>query len=154
MNTYGVQWDTTGQLPFPAPLQARYANGKYRSKLEYVRGLVYIDVLGNLPNGASWLDVENGDATPQDVPRWLDERAPFGEGGIYCNRANIGQVEEAAGDREHLLWVSTLDGTMDFTLPSGHGHLVAIQLYPQAMLGFHADLSVVVDQGYWDAHHA
>ncbi len=154
MQVYGFQWDSTDTLPFTPSLQARYANGKYRSALHYGKGSVFIDVTGGLPNGAMWLDVEAGDATVADVPGWLDERARFGEGGIYCNRSTLEAVELAAGDRPHLLWVATLDGTTDIAQPPGAGHLVAVQAFGAEMLPVHADLSIVIDAAYWEAHHA
>jgi hypothetical protein len=149
---HGIQWDSTDTLPFTPQLQALYANGKFRAPLRYGRGHVFIDVTGGIPNGAMWLDVENGDASVSDVPGWLDERARFGEGGIYCNRSNAEAVELAAGERPHLLWLATLDGTIDVTLPPGHGHLVAVQAFGADMLPFHADMSLVVDAAYWEKH--
>ena len=158
-HVYGFQWDSTDTLPFtPTPgkpcIFAQYANGKFRSPLHYGKGHVFIDVTGGLPNGAMWLDVEKGDATVADVPGWLDARAKFGEGGIYCDRSVLPEVEAAAGDRPHLLWVATLDGTVDVALPAGHGQLVAVQAFGEDYLPFHADLSLVLDAGYWDAHHS
>jgi hypothetical protein len=150
----GFQWDSTDVLPFVPALQAQYANGKFRAPLKYGKGRVFIDVTGGLPNGAMWLDVERGDATVADVPGWLDERARYGEGGIYCNRDTLPAVEQAAGDRPHLLWIGTLDGTIDIPLPPGTGHLVAVQAFPAPWLPVHADLSVVVDPGYWATHAA
>lgn len=152
MQIYGFQWDSTDTLPFTPTLQALYANGRYRSPLHYGPGKVFIDVTGGLPNGAMWLDVERGDASAADVPGWLDERARYGEGGIYCNRDTLPSVEAAAGDRPHWLWVATLDGTLDVPLPPGAGHLVAVQAFPATWLPVHADLSVVTDAAYWQAH--
>jgi hypothetical protein len=151
---HGLQWDSTDILPFKPQLAALYANGIYRAPLHYGRGRVYIDVTGGLPNGAMWLDVERFDASVSDVPGWLDERARYGEGGIYCNRDTLPSVELAAGERPHLLWVATLDGTVDITLPEGHGQLVAVQAFPAGWLPVEADLSIVIDPGYWEAHHA
>ena len=152
---HGFQWDSTDVLPFVPQLAALYANGKFRAPLDYGRGKVFVDVTGGLPNGAMWLDVERGDASVSDVPGWLDDRARYGEGGIYCNRDTLPSVELAAGDRPHLLWVATLDGTTDVSLPEpGVGRLVAVQAFPATWLPGHADLSVVVAAAYWEAHHA
>lgn len=148
----GFQWDSADVLPFIPQLAALYANGKFRAPLDYARGKVFIDVTGGLPNGAMWLDVEKGDATIADVPGWLDERARYGEGGIYCTRDSLPSVELAAGDRPHLSWVATLDGTLDIAMPPGSGRLVAVQAFPASWLPVHADLSAVTDAGYWDAH--
>jgi hypothetical protein len=66
---------------------------------------------------AAIIDVENGAASPADVPAFLRERRSlFGETGIaYVNRANYQDVKalvDAAG-LDCLYWVATLDGTMD-----------------------------------------
>lgn len=150
---HGFQWDSTDTLPFVPALQAFYANGRFRAPLKFGPGRVFIDVTGGMPNAAMWLDVERFDASVADVPGWLDERARFGEGGIYCNRDTLPAVEEAAGARPHWLWIATLDGTLEVQLPSGgHGTLVAVQAFPASWLPVHADLSVVVDAAYWLKH--
>jgi hypothetical protein len=154
---YGFQWDSVDVLPFSPALQAKYVNGKYAARVQYQRGLVWVDVLGSAPNAARWLDVEPGCADVAQVPGWLEERARHvgaPDGGIYCARDDLAAVELAAGDRPHDLWVATLDGTIDITLPPGSGHLVAVQAFPSSWLPVHADLSIVTDAAYWDAHHA
>jgi hypothetical protein len=57
-------------------------------------------------------------------------------------------VNVAAAGRPHLLWVATLDGTVDVVVPIS-GRLVAVQAFPASMTGMNADLSVVVDEAYW-----
>lgn len=152
MRIYGVQFDSVAPLPFKARLQALYINGRFAVKPDYGPGRVYIDVNGTDPRGAFWRDIEKGDGTPAGVPGWLDERraAGLGAGGIYCDRDNLPAVEAAAGARPHLLWVATLDGTMNIGPVPGAGVLAAVQVFPAVMLGFNADLSVVVDPGYWE----
>jgi hypothetical protein len=156
MQVFGLMWDSAaGDFPDRARLRALYLNGAYATRPpRYRRGLVWIDVTGADPAGASWLDVERGDATPGHVAAWLDEREKSGggHGGIYCDRSSLHAVELAAGDRPHLLWVATLDGTADPGPVPGGGRLVAVQDYPASMVGMDADLSIVVDQAYWLAH--
>ena len=156
MQVFGLQWDSAaGDFPDRARLKALYVNGAYATRpVKYRRGLIWIDVLGSAPESAFWLDVERGDATPAQVPGWLDEREKSGGGvgGVYCDRSALAAVEAAAGDRPHLLWVATLDGTASVTLPGGTGRLAAVQDYPASMVGLDADLSIVVDQDYWLAH--
>jgi hypothetical protein len=158
MQVYGLQWDSAaGDFPPRARLKALYVNGAFATRpVKYRRGLIWIDVTGADPAGAYWLDVERGDATPAQVPGWLDARknhvGDYGSAGIYCNRSTLPAVQEAAGDRPHALWVATLDGTASVTLPDAHGRLVAIQDYPASMVGLDADISIVVDQAYWTAH--
>jgi hypothetical protein len=157
MTIYGVQFDTISPLPFVPALQAFYVNGAYaHHPVTYGRGRVWIDVNGSDPKEAFWLDVEKGDATPGQVPGWLDVRkaAGLGNGGIYCDRSALPDVIRSASGRGFSLWLATLDGTIpDMTLPATVT-LCAVQSIPAAMLGFNADLSMVVNEAYWHDRHA
>jgi len=158
---FGIQYDSTGPLPFvSAAIVAKYINGSFAQRpVHFGRGFVWIDVNGSEPGDAHWLDVERGDAAPGMVPRWLHERRQrTGDpGGIYCNRSTLPAVLEAAGNVPFELWLATLDGTV---FPEELGHLpstvrpVLVQAFPAALTGFHADLSMVIDQRYWDTRHA
>jgi len=153
----GLQFDSTDHLPFTPKLQAFYINGRFAVPPRYGRGRVYIDVTGAAPRGAMWLDVEKGDATPDRVPGWLDERhaAGLGWGGIYVNRGQLAAVEAAASHRPHLLWVATLDGTLDIAPVPGIGVLTLVQAFPAEMVGgINVDVSAVVDRDYWLRHAA
>jgi len=156
MTIYGLQFDTTGGLPFTPALQAFYVNGDYATPPRYGPGRVYIDVLGTAPRGAFWLDVERGDATPAAVPGWLDARqeAGLGAGGIYCNRSSYPDVVQAADGRPFSLWLATLDGTVDVVVTPPNVSLVAVQAFPAAMVGPNADVSVVVNEAYWTGRAA
>lgn len=148
---YGLQFDAVKPLGFTPALQLLYINGIGAVTPDYGRGRVYIDVTAAAPQAAFWLDVERFDATVEDIPGWLDRRraATGQQGGIYCTRDTLPAVEQAAGDRPHLLGVATLDGTTDITPPPGIGVLAYVQAFPAAMLGIAADLSIVVDRDYW-----
>lgn len=151
MTVYGTMWDSaSGAYPKGAALCAYYANGRYARPLSYGPGKVWIDVLANAPTKALFLDVETGDATPADVPGWLDARrkAGLGIGGVYCDQANLPAVEKAAASRPHLLWIAT-PGNPAPELPKVSGQIVAYQVFTAAMLGFDADESEVVDAGWW-----
>lgn len=156
MSICGTMWDSaSGTFPPGAALCALYVNGAFAVRpVIYGRGRVWIDVTGRAANAASWLDVEQGDATPADVPGWLDARNIPDDQGIYCSVDSVAAVEQAAAGRPHGLWVATLDGTVTPELPPVTGLLVAVQCLPASMLGFDADMSVVVDPGYWVAHAA
>jgi hypothetical protein len=153
MQVFGLQWDSaSGDIPAEAKLRALYVNGGFATRpVHYGRGRVWIDVVGNAPDKALWLDVERFDATPAAVPGWLDARrkSGAGTGGIYCDRSALPAVESAAGGRPHMLWVATLDGTVDIGRVPGVGRLVAVQAFPASMTGRNADLSIVVDEPYW-----
>ena len=159
MQIYGLQFDSTSHLPFlTGGLTAKYINGAFaQSPVHYGKGVVWIDVTGADPLGAHWLDVEKGDATPARVPGWLHEKAQrLGQvGGIYCNESTLPAVLDAAGPAPMDLWLATLDGTLPegLSLPPSV-RLVAVQAFGEGLVGFHADCSLVVDRGYWEAHHA
>lgn len=154
MKDYGLQWDTIGSLPFTASLHAYYVNGRFAtSPILYRKGAVWIDVVGDAAHAARWLDVENEDAKPEMVPTWLDQRTAVGPGGIYCNRASLPAVIDAAAGRKFDLWLATLDGTVypyqANTLPD-NVTLCAVQAFTSSMLKINADLSVVWDERYWN----
>lgn len=161
MQVYGLQWDSTTALPFiGGAITAKYINGGSAQRpVHFGRGVVWVDVLAAAPFDAHWLDIENGDARPEDFPRWnLAKHQGLGQwGGAYCNRSTLPKILEAAGPMPFDLWLATLDGTIfpeeAASLPP-NVTLVAVQAFPGTMTGFHADASVVVSQAYWDARHA
>lgn len=91
---------------------------------------------------ARCIDVENGAALPQDVPRFIWERRAHGhnDATAYVNRSNWQQVidiVEAAKQPHPFYWVATLDGTMSVPALAGnqawavqyettHGHDVSV----------------------------
>lgn len=161
MQVYGFQWDSTSMLPFvQGAITAKYINGSYAQRPIYFgRGVVWIDALGTEPFSAHWLDIENGDATPDSFPRWNNEKHQGISqwGGAYCNRSTLPKVLEALGSMPADLWLATLDGTIypdEIAQLPPNVRLVAVQAFPAALTGFHADCSVVVDQAYWEGRHA
>ena len=158
----GLQWDTIGSLPFQAQLHAYYLNGRFATRpIVYRPGSVWIDVIGDGPKSAYWLDVENEDAKPEMAASWLAQREAVvgsGNAGIYCNRITLPAVlSNVSQDIKYDLWLATLDGTIFpyeiNTLPD-NVNLVAVQAFPSSYLGVNADLSVVFDSTYWRRHTA
>lgn len=143
----------TQDFPDDSLLNAYYFNGRYAHKPYKVGpGAVWIDVLNAAPTSCSWLDVETGDATPADVPGWLDHRNRPGDQGIYCSIENVAAVNSYANGRPFNLWVATLDGNPFPIVPSITGTLAAVQCTPASMLRFNGDMSVVVNENYWTSH--
>ncbi len=163
MTVYGLQYDSTAALPIPGAIQALYINGRYQHRpVTYGRGKVWIDVTGADPLGAHWLDIETGDAPPERFPVWNNQRHKgVGQwGGFYCNRSTLPKVLEHIPESMPAdLWLATLDGTCDpRDIPELHQlppnvTLIAIQAFGEGMAGFHADISLVVNQAYWDGRH-
>lgn len=97
---------------------AIYANGRYAwstAALARFPRFIAISVTG-VPATASFarvLDVEKGDATPSDVPHFLDaRRKKFGKhsGMIYASRSLLPAIMEALDGRpEPDWWIPTLD---------------------------------------------
>jgi hypothetical protein len=153
---YGVMFDSaSGDYPNDSLLNAYYYNGLDAHKPYTVgAGKVWIDVLANSPHACSWLDVESGDAKPEDVNVWLHTRNQPGNQGIYCSLDTVPAVNEAAAGQPYNLWVATLDGNPFPIIPEVSGLLVAVQAIPAQMLGFNADMSVIVNESYWNYHSA
>ncbi len=99
-------------------------------------------------NDGDCLDVERGDATPNEAPGWVLWRRAAGVQvpWVYCNRSNRSLVElalNAAGIAadQVALWVATLDGTQ--TVPAGPYPVAAVQYANSLSSGGHYDLSIV-----------
>jgi hypothetical protein len=139
-----------GNVTFPVDLKAGYINGKYVHD-EPVD--VTIDVTGSRPD-ADVLDVEAGDASPSQAPKWAKDHKALhhGEAGtIYVNRDNVHSVfnaMESAGLRvgvDFCTWIATLDGTDHVPDMTG---VRAIQLYGERQTDLNVDLSIVYDDGW------
>jgi hypothetical protein len=153
MNIYGMMFDsvTPAYIPSWSKLTALYINGRYAASPNYRKGHIYIDVNGSDPWGASILDVETGDATPNDVVPWLRVRNKIGQGVIYCNRDTLPVVQENARGLDYFVWLATLDGTIPESFQGG-GTLVAVQAFSAEMIGINVDMSLVVDLEWWNSH--
>lgn len=160
MTVYGLQYDAaSARVALPGMLRACYVNGLYAmSPVIYGIGRVWVDVNGTDPDKAKWGDVEKGAMTPAMVGEWLDQRAEVageGNGGIYCGGNNLPAVLSNIGDRKANLWFATLDGTTNpiLSLPA-NVTLCAVQAFPASMVGMQCDISVVVNEIYWDTYAA
>lgn len=154
--TTRTMYDSTTPAAIPAGAQmvAAYIDGKYAWSAEELARFPDATKLGITVTGnevTDIIDVETGDATPAHVPGWITDTKRVEHphrATVYCNRSSLGAVKAAcqgAGftlGHDYVLWVATLDGTTE--LADMHG-VVAIQDKSAAMLGFHADSSVVVD---------
>lgn len=157
MTVYGFAYDSTTPRIIPATsrLNMYYFNGNRGPHFEgYGRGRMYIDVTGAAPREAFWADVETGDIAPEHAPARADQRhAAVGDyGGIYCNRSTLPRVQDAMGDRDYLVWLATLDGSIPTVLPSPGGRLVMVQCYGVDHTGANYDMSAGIDQAFWRAH--
>lgn len=140
------------QIPQGARVVAPYRNGLYAwsaAQLDYhaAAAKAFIDVLAADAPGCAVLDVERYDARPQDAPGWLRQK-PAGSGCIYCSSDTLPAVTAQCAGLAYFIWLATLDGTVcltgaDLDLPPGVT-LAAVQGWPQALLGFPADLSVIL----------
>jgi hypothetical protein len=108
--------------------------------------VVYLD-RGNGDPGdkATIIDVERGTYNPSHVPAWYDYKAarklPFLT--YYCQRSTVAAVQAVIGGRHMYRHIATLDGSLNvpgFTLFESPD---LVQAFPAAMLGIHADLSLV-----------
>ncbi len=149
--------DQIGQLPRDAmaatysdlvPAMAELAN--YQA--QFPHGLVLIDRgLGDPTGAATVLDVESGAHRAGDAPGWYDRKRKAGHVSltVYASRSTMPEVDAALGDTRHAWhWYATLDGTMHITGRQPGAGPAVVQFATAAMLGFHADCSVVWNDGW------
>ena len=143
---------TAGDIPLSAQIVAGYIDGPYTwSAADWHRfagkTCVRITVTA-AANDGDVLDVETGDATPQQAPGWvLMRRAAGADPSVYMNGSTWPSVRSAfasQGVREPHYWVAFYDGGHDPAIPPG---AVAHQYADPATSGGHYDLSSVAD--YW-----
>lgn len=95
---------------------AAYRDGSYAwplSEIDRWPAHISITTQGN-PAAAHYarcIDVERGDATPEDVPGFIHERIDMGQidATVYCDRSTVGQVLQIVPDLSHRFWIATLD---------------------------------------------
>lgn len=76
------------------------------------------------------------------VRQWIAEGRRFPT--AYHDRAQWQAVNEALAGEPFHHWVATLDGTL---VPGGY-YMAAVQFAGASVLGFHADISVIWDEGW------
>lgn len=143
-------YDSTNPRDIPAGVQrAGYCDGIYRWSAADLVGAVRIAVSAATNDGDA-LDVENGDATPDQAPGWVSRRRAAGvpRPWVYCNRSNRSAVEfnlkrfGITADQV-ALWVATLDGTQ--VVAAGPFPVAAVQYANATLAGGHYDISLVND---------
>ena len=142
---------TAADIPPGMALVAGYVDGLYQwsaadwalhPKATQVRVAVFAST-----NDGHVLDVETGDATPDQAPSWVTMRRAAGiEPSIYCSEMNgWSAVRQAFFDQgvvEPSYWVANYNGNQ--AIPPD---AVSKQYANQPMTGGHYDLSSVAD--YW-----
>lgn len=137
-------------------LESRFANLRIATYADLVTPeiiaaagprLKVIDRGSGDPHGlATIADVERGVLSVAEgvakVRQWLEEKRP--QPTIYHNRSTWEEINKAADGLDYTHWVATLDGTM---VPSGY-YMAVVQAWGAAALGFHADMSIVWDDGW------
>lgn len=141
---------TAADIPANAQIVAGYVSGRYRWSdpdwARFPRAIKVRIATQASVNDGHVLDVEPGDATPEQAPGWVRMRRAAGiDPTIYCNLSALPQVQAAfrsAGVPEPHYWVARYDGVAN--LPSG---CVAKQYIDPPGSGGHYDLSAVAD--FW-----
>jgi hypothetical protein len=125
---------------------ATYADGPYAAAPSQVAGrpsVTWIDTNGSDPKGASVLDVEPGDATPQMAATWAGQRLddhPHGQAVIYTMLSDWTATKDAIaglpGWQQHQVryWIAD---------PTGTPHLVPGSSATQWYWGTSYDISTV-----------
>jgi hypothetical protein len=103
-------------IPPGTPVVAGYADGIYawsQDMWDAHPDAVHLSIAVHPDHQADILDVERFDATPADVPGWIDRfsRPARRRPTVYCARSAIDAVRGACAPREFDWWAATLDGT-------------------------------------------
>jgi hypothetical protein len=144
--------------PFAIPLEglaaaAGYGDGEFvwpsDGWARFAPPIVSLSIVVSADDVGDILDVETGDATPADVPRWVRAFARPGRRRptIYASRDTWPKVVaalEAAGLSAAGVdwWAATLDGTTE--VPGA----VAVQARGSNLTGGHYDESVILDPSW------
>jgi hypothetical protein len=152
--------DSLGDLPSGiAPLLATYSDlihDRHQLDLlaEHHLGSVIVLIdrgLGDPTGLASVADVERGAMTPGHLKAWWKarvSRVPYLT--AYCDRSNLAACDAALAGiaPRHWRWVATLDGTVAVAGMTPLLRPAVVQVAGSAMLGVHADLSLVLNKGW------
>ncbi len=139
---------TASDIPQNVDLVAGYVDGRYKwSDTDWAlfpsKVKVRIAVLASTNDGHV-LDVEQGDATPDEAPGWAKMRRAAGaDPTVYVNLSNEAAVRaafDAAGEPQPHYWLAHYDNIP--SLPDGY---VAKQYADEALTGGHYDASGVAD---------
>ena len=139
-----------GSVPAGAAIYAGYVDGNWQSydalAAEYP-GALHVSICVTSGDDARVLDVESGDATPDEAPAWAARQRAAGTAYpvVYMNESTWSAVQSAFSDQgvaAPLYWVASYvdDPTKVPDLPDG---AIALQYYDYG--GY--DASVVAD--YW-----
>jgi hypothetical protein len=113
--------------------------------------VIYIDRgMGDPDNKASVIDAETGAFRYDQVAGWYDKKASSHVAYLtyYCDRSGVASVEANLAGRRMYRWIATLDGTVHI---AGFAPLAGpdlVQIANAAMLGIHADFSLVMNPGW------
>jgi hypothetical protein len=141
-----TMYDSTepAAIPPDAEIVAGYVDGSYRwSDADWNRFATSVKVgIATQPstNEGTVLDVELGDATPEQAPAWIRMRQADGvpQPTIYCGLSAVGRVREACKGLLYWLWVADWTGS-----PHPVSYAAAVQYANSAQAGGHFDLSIV-----------
>ena len=116
---------TPGQIPAGHPI-ATYADGGYAVPHSQVQGkqTLWVDTNGSDPAHASVLDVEPGDATPQQAATWVQQRETAHPGQIavvYTMRSDWAAAQQAVSALPHTMQANVRWWIAD---PTGVPHIV------------------------------
>lgn len=137
---------TVAEIPAKAAAVAGYVGGKFSTFVQLLHDFPHalkLSIAVNSSENAECLDVETGDATPEEAPAWIKRQKALGvrRPCVYANESTMPAVKSAiisAGiDRSEIrLWVAHYDG--DATVPSGYD----AKQYSDKALGRNLDVSV------------
>lgn len=142
-----LMYDSTNAADIPADAQMVAYYPDIPSSVPTPKpNVVYVRIARNVNENAPVLDVERGDATPEQAPAWTERQRTLGQiPSVYMNMSTWSTVRNAFLAQEvmePLYWVAVYDG--DPTIPAG---AIAKQYIDPPASGGHYDISSV--SAFW-----
>ncbi len=152
-----IMYDAVDAADVPASgfdLLAGYENGLYpsasglRARFPHAT-VVTIDVL-NQPGTAQVLDIEKGDATPDEAPAWFDAsiRAGVDRPTLYFSSSDFPAIVRAMGRRSYDAWVASYGVSHCPIMSDAACRVVAWQKIDHGPHGENIDISEVYDDSW------
>lgn len=155
--TVRVMYDAVDAADVPSSgfdLLAGYTNGLYQSyptlKTRFPHALVVrIDVL-NHPGAGQVLDIEQGDARPDEAPDWFDKSLKAGvhRPTLYYSSSAHHEVKAAMGSRHYDAWIASYGVSHCPIASDATCNVVAWQKIDHGPNGENIDISDVFDDSW------
>lgn len=153
-----ILYDSINAADFPASgfdATAGYTSGNWPSSAAILRRfphLPHLTIAISARRDAQCLDVEPGDATPEEAPAWFDRQKTLGVATpvIYCQASTTATIRAVMGRRDYLMWSAHYTGKAHICGPGSCSYPQAdgTQWSDKGPRGENVDQSLISDRFY------